>query len=85
VLEDRATKHGLTLRGRINRAPDGYGFQHAEPRFRRGPARAGMKVRELSQSEARRQYPVAEQLRSGHSSTLDRGSIAQIAQIMSER
>lgn len=85
VLEDRATKHGLTLRGRINRAPDGYGFQHAEPRFRRGPARAGIKVRELSQSEARRQYPVAEQLRSGHSSTLDRRSIAKIAQIMSER
>lgn len=76
VLEDRATKHRLIWRGRINRAPDGYGFQHAEPRFRRGPARAGIKVRELSQSEARRQYPVAEQLRSGRSSTLDRGSIA---------
>ena len=83
VLEDRAAKHRLIWHGRLNRASDGYRFQHAEPRFRRGPARAGIKVRELSHSEARRQYPVAEQLRSGRSSTLDRGSIAEIAQTIS--
>lgn len=40
VLKDRAAKHRLIWRGRINRAPDGYGFQHAEPRFRRGHALA---------------------------------------------
>ncbi|CAD5272381.1 hypothetical protein BOSE62_80197 [Bosea sp. 62] len=84
VLENCAAEHRLMRRGRITRASDGYRFQHAEPRFGRGPARAGMKVRELSQSETGRRSPGAEQLRSGRSSTLDRGSIAPIAQTMGE-
>ena len=84
VLEDRAPKHRLTWHGCLNRASDGYRFQHAEPRFRRGPARAAMNFQEPSQSETGRPSPAAEQLRSRRSSTFDRGSIAAIAQAVGE-